>query len=642
MNYSMSFGKLSAPRKVRQGVNATFGLAVLGDFSGRANRGELETGAALAARKPRRVDVDNLDEVLERLQLKLHLPIGDQGAAVEVSIGEMDDFHPDQLYENVSAFAELAGLRQRLQNSATFPAAAAEVRSWGDSAAAAASKVRVKPRGMAIPNVTRSDFARLMGTTTAPAVATSADELIKQIVRPHIRAAESPDQADLLASVDRALSSVMRRVLHHPDFQTLESLWRSLDLLVRELETDATLQIILYDITAEEIAADLCATDDLTQTGLYQLFVEQPALDLRTTAPSVIVGNYSFEQTPPHADLLGRLAKVAAAAGAPFIAAIGSEVFEKKKPEDIHPLVLSSWSALRALPHAAYLGLAVPRFMLRWPYGAKTEPIDPFPFEEFTPHFGLKGFLWGNPANLAGLMLARTFAEQGMEGMELGSVMNQGDLPLYYYTDRDGDQIALPCTERIASEAVAAHVISQGFMPVLWMRGRPEVRLGSLGAVRGGLLAGPWAPVEIPPDATTAPAAAAAPPKAASPAPPRAPAPPQPVARPPAPDEDDEDDEMDDEDVDVEEDSDVEEAESAEDESATDDLDDLLSELESDAPTASSPATPAASPATGAAQDEDQDLNDLLASIEGTAESDDEDAEEGAMAPDLAALLAEL
>lgn len=628
MNYSLNFGKLTAPSQAARSVGDVFGLIVCGDFSGRANRGLLEKGDQLAGRKPRRVDVDNLDDVLASMQLKLHLPLGDEGGAVEVGISSLDDFHPDELHDNVEVFAELAGLRQRLQNSATYDAAAAEVAAWGADGGQGA-KVRVKPRGAAIPNAKLSDFARLMGTSTAVGETTAADELIKQIVRPHIQAAADPDQPAMIAAVDTALASLMRRLLHHPDFQTLESLWRSVDLLVRELETDANLQIILYDISAEEVAADLSDCDDLQETGLYKLLVEQPALDTRTTAPSAIVGCYQFEQTPPHAELLGRVAKIAAAANAPFLAAVGNEAFEKKKPEEIHPLVAESWGALRSMPHTNYLGLTVPRFMLRWPYGAKTEPIDPFPFEEFTAHFGLKGFLWGNGAILAGLMLGKTFAKQGLRGMTPGDVMVQGDLPLYYYTDSDGDQVALPCTERIASEAAAAHIITQGFMPLLWMRGRPEVRLGSFVAVYGSQLAGPWAPVDVPADAAVeppvdqaapAPAAAVAPPPAAEPAP---------AAQPPA--------EVDEEDA-------VTDAAETE----PDELDDLLSELEAPAPAASEPAeaaTPgpetaaAPPPADDAADDE---LDALLAGLEGENEVDDEDAAGGDMDPDLAALLAEL
>ena len=642
MRYSMSFGQLAAPAKSsRQGVGEVFGVVVLGDFSGRANRGELETGDALARRKPRRVDVDNIDDVLASMQLVLQLPIGDDGASVEVKLASLDDFHPNQLYLQVEAFAKLAGLRDKLHETSTFEGAAAVVRGWGDTSPSSEGRTRAKARGEAIPNAKLSDFARLMGSKTAVDQSTTVRELIKQIVRPHIRATASPDQAELVAAVDRSLSTTMRRLLHHSDFQTLESLWRSVDLLVRELETDGSLQIILYDVTAEELAADLSSNDKLEETGLYKLLVEQPALDTRTVPPSAIVGNYTFEQTPPHAELLGRIAKVAAAAGAPFLAAIGSEAFEKKKPEEIHPLVVESWGALRALPHAAYLGLTVPRFMLRWPYGAKTEPIDPFPFEEFTASFGLKGFLWGNAANLAGLLLGKTFAQQGMGGMEPGSIMVQGDLPLYYFTDADGDQIALPCTERIASEAAAAHIISQGFMPLLWMRGRPEVRLGSFAAINGAQLAGPWAPVDVPSDpvdTVTTPVVASPTPVEAPPESPEgvAEAAPavveaEPVAEPDLPAEE------------------LEAAAAPVDEAppvveqSTNDLDNLLDEIEDDSPaTVAESMVPASSVETADEDNASSELDDLLASIEEAGQESDEGDDEGDMDPDLAALLAEL
>ena len=130
----------------------------------------------------------------------------------------------------------------------------------------------------------------------------------------------------------------MRRVLHHPDFQATEALWRSLDLMLRNLETGGNLKVVLFDLTAEELAADLSATESLEETGLYKLLVEKPAQDAQQGAFSAIVANFTFEKTPPHAELLGRIAKIAAAAGAPFIANIGAQALEKRKPgEEEHP-----------------------------------------------------------------------------------------------------------------------------------------------------------------------------------------------------------------------------------------------------------------------------------------------------------------
>src|SRR5258707_14991206 len=102
----------------------------------------------------------------------------------------------------------------------------------------------------------------------------------------------------------------MRSVIHHPDFQAFEALWRSVDLLVRRLETDEQLQIVLHDVTAEELAADLSQADALENSGLYKLLVENPALDADQGPFAVVIGNYLFEQTPPHGELLGRIARL--------------------------------------------------------------------------------------------------------------------------------------------------------------------------------------------------------------------------------------------------------------------------------------------------------------------------------------------
>ena len=93
--------------------------------------------------------------------------------------------------------------------------------------------------------------------------------------------------------------------------------------------------------------------------------------------------------------------------------------------------------------------------------------------------------------------------------MRLGSIMSLGDVPFYYFTDADGDQVALPNTERMVSESTAVFAISQGLMPIVSIRGRPEVRLGSFQSLAGTELAGPWLPVAIEPDTRAEPAPAA-------------------------------------------------------------------------------------------------------------------------------------
>ncbi len=593
MQYDVSFGRLARQPKTRPG-GQKFRLAVLGDFSGRANAGLLETGAALGQRKPLRVDVDNLDDIIARQKLSITLELGDAGA-VRVPVGSMDDFHPDQLVDNVEFFGTLRDLRRNLASKAGFDRASREILSWsGEEALPPAPRMA---RGAAVATDRKlSDFARLTGR--APARSTAAaeadvDDLVRRLVGPFVQPGRDARQDQLTARVDEALSAAMRRVLHHPDFQAAEAAWRGVEFLVRRVETGASLQIVLYDVSAEELAADLAATDALDDTGLYTMLVEAPALDAQQGPFSAVLGLYGFELSPPHADLLGRVAKVAAAAGAPFLSGIGPDALSAKFT-DQHPLIREAWGALQDLPESAYLGLATPRFLLRMPYGKKSDPIDAFAFEEFSRQSGLSGMLWGHPALLAGLLMCETYQRSGAK-MALGSVLTAGDMPYYVYTGIDGEAVALPCTERLMSERQAANLAAYHVMPVVSLRGRPEVRLAGFTPLAGGSLAGFWAPVTVSPAPPPAPAAPAAAPAPADPTPPT----PEPdIDVPPAP--------------------------SAE---AEPDLDALLAGLAE--PAAAAPPAPA---------EEESELDKLLASLSAEAPPAAPDATE----PDLDALLASL
>jgi type VI secretion system ImpB/VipA family protein len=606
MQYEVSFGQLGRAQRAAT-PTTKFRLALLGDFSGRANAGKLETGAALAKRKPIKVDVDTLDDVIARQNLSLALPLAEADSTVTVPIGSMDDFHPDQLVEKLELFEQLLTLRRNLGSRAGFDRAAKQVLSWGGEAPLPPPPRRA--RGAAVATDRRlTDFARLTGRAVqGDAEDASVDDLMRRLVGPFIQPARDARQEQLTARVDEALSAAMRRVLHHPDFQAAEATWRGVEMLVRRIETDARMEIVLYDVSAEELAADLAATDALEDTGLYGMLVEQPALDAHQGPLGAVIGLYTFELMPPHADLLGRVAQIAAAARAPFVAGIGPDPLALPV-HDQHPLTKEAFAALQALPAAAYLGLAAPRFLLRMPYGKKTDPIDAFAFEEFTRQGGLGAMLWGHPALLPALLLAQTWAKQGAK-MQLGSILTVGDMPYYVYTDTDGEQIALPCTERLYTERQAVQVASYRVMPLLSLRGRPEVRLGGFASLAGTPLAGFWgAPTLKPAAAPARPAPASPPPAAAEPA-----AAAEVVAEAAA-----------------EEASAEAPAEQAA-ADATSELDALLAGLEADASATPAAEEPAAAPA-------EDDLDALLASLNAEPPPAEPDATE----PDLDALLASL
>ncbi len=486
------FGTLTAERPDRKDLHRPkFRMALFGDFTGRAARGLVEPGDALASRKPILLDVDTVEDIIESFATTLTLPIGKDGMGIEVNLKELDDLHPDELYEKIEIFDALNGLRQQLSVGSMAANAQAQLKAWGEAHGTPVSIPKRSASTSVPPNLKLSDFQSLIGDTSGTLAQKSpAEDIIARVVGPHIVKAPDEGAAAMLEAVDAALSSAMRLVLHHPDFQAVESQWRSLDMLARRIETDSKLEIVLFDVSAEELAVDLAAQEDLSESGLFRLLNEPLDPEVGEGGFSALFGLYTFEETPPHAELLARIAKVAQHVDAPFFTAMTPGYLEVEK-EDRHPLTAEAWDTLKDLPEAGYLGLASPRFLLRLPYGAKTEPCYEFDFEEFTPQEGLSGMLWANPVVLVAVLLAATYKKDG-KAMNLGSLMSLGDMPFHYVNDRYGDQVALPCTERNLSSGPTQTTLGRGFMPLVWVKGKNEVRLGSFRSFGGDEIAGPW------------------------------------------------------------------------------------------------------------------------------------------------------
>lgn len=606
-DWTPNYGQLSAPAPA-WAAKRPIRIALLGDFGAGAAAGRLDTGDALARRKPRPVEFDSLEDWLGQQNITLNLPVGADGAPVEIPLADLESFHPDTLFRELELFKKLNDLRKRLNNTASFDKAAAEVAKMGGSAQKASRAARgVRARGVApSAGAKLSDFARLTGRTSAPDSGANIDALLRNVIGPFVVAAAKPEKAGLLKTLDESIADGMRAVLHQPDFQAAESLWRGVDFLLRRLETGPMLQVHLIDISAEEFAADLSASDDLTDSGLYQLLVGKQA-EVKDGGYTYVAGLYQFEATPPHTELLGRMARIANAAGATFFTSMAvDDLGNPRNPP--HALVIDAFAALRGLPEAKRLALLGPRFLLRHPYGKRSDPISSFAFEEFTMADGLGGLLWGHPALLALTVLA------GQNGAP-----NVGDLPFHHFVDADGDSTALPCTERFISTAVATELARYGIKALMAHKGEPLVQLTGPDTVAGTFTppaagaAKPGARMGVEMAVRSKLAApeerkAAAPPKAAKPAKVERDEEEEATA-PAASASDDGGDDLDALLAELNAGGDSAPAPAASDTSDLDDLDALLASLNDDAPA----AEPAA--AAGGDADMDPDLDALLKSL---------------------------
>lgn len=497
-----------APRKAND--TTPFCIAVLADFSGRANRSLCETGAQLAARRPILVDVDSLDELPGRLGCGLDVPLGSKdGPRIPIRFGKVADFHPDHILERLEIFQKLRMNRTLLENPATFGEAASQVRLWatGDQEAGRAEDRQVQSS----PAREESDsdtLERLLGQSTSreqpsgpPNGSADIESLIREAVKPYIVPAPDPQQAELIAQVDGAIGGQMRALLHHVDFQELEAAWRILEFLVGRIEADETLKLYAIDISKAELLADLVSAP-LESTGAYRLLVERSVGVPGAEPYAVLVGGYTFDQTTEDIKLLHELGRAAQAAGAPLLAGAHSHfagcssIAATPDPHDwrwqANPGAAELWQHLRRSPEAGYIGLVLPRFLLRLPYGKRTEPVEQFDFEEFSPLAGHEQYLWGNSAALCACLLAEAFREFGWT-FARGLRCDLTGLPMHVY-ESDGDKHVTPCAKTILTEHAMQVLISKGLMPILSIKGRDAIRVPRFQSIADPPvpLAGPW------------------------------------------------------------------------------------------------------------------------------------------------------
>jgi type VI secretion system protein ImpC len=466
-----------------------FRLLVLGDFGG--------AGAGpLATRKLHAVDRDVLEEELGRLQVTMDVPVVN-GRSARIELRDLDDFHPDRLLERVDVLAEWGKVRGRLENPRTFAEAASEVRAW-------AGPPPERREGPAAPAGGEDDIVGelLAGASrrAKPAADSAFEAELKAIVRPHLAPEEDSDLPRLREAVDEARSGLLRAILRSPRFRQVEAAWRSLDLLVRRAGEES-IRIFFLDASRKALLEDITSHEKLTGTGLYRRLVTE-TVDTPGAEPwGAILGLYDFGPKLADAALLSRIAKVAQAAGAPFLAGARSDFVgcaslaatpdpsDWRAPEGDGAII---WEELRALPEAAWVALALPRLMLRRPYGVGTEPIDAFPFEEIPGAPEHEAYLWGNAALACALVLASAFEQGGWDLKPETAAEIQG-LPTHVFKDGLETRVTPP-SEVVLTVRAAEKLLDAGLIPVLSLKGSESVRVARLQSIASPLraLAGHW------------------------------------------------------------------------------------------------------------------------------------------------------
>lgn len=506
MHATLARKAASAQRPDQQSLN----ILLMGDFSGRASLEVAPAEPALADRRIVGIDIDNIDQVMATLAPRVRLALVEAPDSEAIlRIKDLDELHPDELYRTLDIFEALRRTREQLMDPATFAETAARLQQLAgrqpESSQSGIDEAAPGEGGV-------SAFEQLLGGKTAAtgpagqstpqAASSSIDRLLRQVVEPHIVPAADPQRDQLVASIDDAISAHMRKVLHGSDFQAVEAAWRSVFDIVRNVETSEELKLFMLDVTLSELQADLAhAGDDLTSSGLYRLLVDR-TIGMPGAEPwGLLIGDYTFGSDVADIDLLSAMGTIASHAGAPFLAAGGASLLgissfaNAPDPADWtgpDASITEHWLHLRRSPQARWLGLAMPRLMLRLPYGRDTDPVDAFDFEEITSPDVHESYLWGNPAFPCARLIAEAFTQRGW-ALQPGDCVQIDDVPAHIRI-ADGESKMKAPAEAFLSERAMETVLVAGLMPVLSFLNQNIVRVARFQSLADPPqpLAGPW------------------------------------------------------------------------------------------------------------------------------------------------------
>lgn len=352
------------------------------------------------------------------------------------------------------------------------------------------SEVKSEAQQEVAEKIEASDFQSLLQKEFKPksdrskeAVETAVQTLAEQLLKD--TAVISSDvigtiQA-LIAEIDQKLSDQVNLILHHEDFQKLEGTWRGLHYMVNNTETDEMLKIRVMNITKNELGKTLKKFKGTAwdQSPIFKKVYEEEYGQFGGEPYGCLVGDYYFSHSPQDVELLGEMAQVSAACHAPFITAADPYLLqmdswqELSNPRDLTKIFqtpeYAAWRSLRESEDSRYLGLTMPRFLARLPYGAKTDPVEEFDFEEDTEGADHYKYTWANSAYAMAVNINRSFKMYGwcsrIRGIESGGAVEA--LPTHTFPTDDGG-VDMKCPTEIAiSDRREAELAKNGFMPLI-------------------------------------------------------------------------------------------------------------------------------------------------------------------------------
>jgi type VI secretion system ImpC/EvpB family protein len=291
-----------------------------------------------------------------------------------------------------------------------------------------------------------------------------------------------------IARLDTLLSAQVNAILHHPRFQRLEASWRGLRYLVGQVPDGDNIKVRVLNVTWRELVRDLERSLEFDQSQLFRQVYGDEFGTAGGEPFGVLLGDYEIRLRPgpdhPTDDIgaLMAISAVAAAAFAPFVAGAHPSLLDLDDFAGLErPLSLSrtfeqpdylKWQGLRRSEDARFVGLALPRVLLRLPYPDRAPRVDGFRFHEEVTRPDRSQYLWGNAAYAFGTVLVRAVADSGWlaairgvpPGGEGGGLVTGLPVPAF---STDGAGVAPACsTDAIITDAQEKELGELGFLPL--------------------------------------------------------------------------------------------------------------------------------------------------------------------------------
>ncbi|MEM8709957.1 MAG: type VI secretion system contractile sheath large subunit [Planctomycetota bacterium] len=284
----------------------------------------------------------------------------------------------------------------------------------------------------------------------------------------------------MIAEYDVRLSKQVDQIMHSKEFQSLESTWRGLKLLVDRTDFRENIKIEIINVSKDDLKEDFEDAPEIMKSGLYKT-VYSANFAVRGGKPyGAIIGNYNFEPSSPDMALLAKVGSVATMSHAPFIAAAGPSFFGQESFEglpnmndlkdNLNTPRHTKWQAFRESEDSRYVGLTMPRFLLRSPYSEEDNPVKGFTYNEDVSQ-SHEEYLWGNAAFAFASRLTEAFASYrwcyNITGPNAGGAVE--DLPVHTFESMGRETMKIP-TEVSISDRRELELAEEGFIPLVWRK----------------------------------------------------------------------------------------------------------------------------------------------------------------------------